>query len=96
MRLLAMTPKARPARAVMVAVVAVVVVVVAVVSPRVATRKALQAKRVRPPSRPRPKVALPPTKSRHPVASVSVSPVASVSLVVRLKKQPCRLHRPLA
>lgn len=91
-----MTPRARPAKAVMAAVVAVVVVVVAVVSPRVATPKALLAKRVRPPSRPRPKVALPPTKSPHPVASVSVSLVVSVNPVARQRKRPCRLRRPLA
>ena len=91
-----MTPKARPAKAVMVAVAVVVVVVVAAVSPRVATPKVLLAKRARLLSRCRPKLALPPTKSPHPVANVSVKPVASVSPVARWKKQPCRRQRPAA
>ena len=96
MHLLAMTPKARPAKAVMVAVAVVGVVVAVAVNPRVATPKAPLAKTARLLSRRLPKVALPPTKSPLPVANVSANPVASVSPVVRRKRLPCRRWRPAA
>lgn len=92
----AMTAKAKLAKAVMVAVAAVVVVVAVAANPRVATPKALLAKRVRPLSRRRPTVAPPATKSPHPVANVNVSPVASVNPVAMQKKPRSRLRRRLA